>query len=845
MTPESVAPESVDLAAPAKPPPFWDEMVDGRGGIRPHWRGIVGMLAGLPQGGLADRARRLDRAFEEEGVVTALPGEGGDRPAQRAWRCDPVPMVLPAGEFAALEAGMSQRAALLSEMLADLYGPQRLLAAGLLPPALVFANPGFLRPCRAPVSPRSPIIHLMAADLVRSPSGQWQVLADRTGAPNGVGFARENRRMVARVMPEAFRAAQVRQLRPFFDHWVDSLQRASPDGEANPRLALLTPGAAHGTWFEHVFLSRELGCALVEGADLTARDGQVFLKTLKGLQRVHVLVRRVEGRLVDPLELQPDSAVGVPGLLDSVRAGGVRVVNDPGSHLAEAPALLAFLPRLAEHLLGESLRLPSVPTLWLGDPAALAAVLAAPERWMIRPALDGAAPAIHPAELGERAREGLLARLRAAPANFAATEAIFPSAVPSLGETGLAPRPVVLRLFALADGGGAWRTMPGGLARLIEEGERPTGRLPRTGTAKDVWVLSEDGGDIVGPAAFALPPLSIRRASGELPSRVADDLYWLGRYVERLENGARLLRAVIVRLARGWLLPRDLVELRALALCLAEAGLVDRELSSAAPDGPALPRAILEVCRPNRPVAVLLDHVGRLTRAVRDRLTADMWATVTHLLAEAREACARASAGLEELNEAAGAILRFSAGLAGIAAENMVRGGGWLFLDLGRRIERAAHTARDLGHALDQPLPRVEAGLRLAIELCDSAITYRNRYLSVLQPGPVLDLVLADPTNPRSVAYQLDAVERRLGEVQGVAEGDLARTAGALRAEAEAMVEAVAAAADPAAEAVRLPPRLAALGAEIAALSDAIARRYFSHVPTAQAVGVGEEEAHG
>jgi uncharacterized circularly permuted ATP-grasp superfamily protein/uncharacterized alpha-E superfamily protein len=840
MTPDSAA-----LSAPARLPPFWDEMVDGRGGIRPHWRPIVGMLAGLPQGGLADRARRLDRAFEEEGVSTLLPADPGQGPSLLPWRCDPVPMVLPAAEFAALEAGLSQRAALLSEILADLYGPQRLLASGLLPPALVFANPGFLRPCRAPRPPLRPIVHLLAADLVRNREGEWQVLADRTGAPNGVGFARENRRMVTRVMPEAFRAVQVRQLRPFFDHWVDSLQRAAPTGTANPLLALLTPGAAHETWFEHVFLSRELGCALVEGGDLTARDGQVFLKTLKGLQRVHVLLRRVEGRLVDPLELAPDSALGVPGLLDAVRAGGVRVVNDPASHLTEAPALAAFLPKLAEHLLGERLRLASVPTLWLGDPAAAAAVLAAPDRWMIRPALDGAAPAQHPAAMSGPAREELFARLRAAPWSFAASEAVQPSAAPGLAADGLMPRPLVLRLFALADGAGAWRAMPGGLARLVEDGDRLTGRLPRTGIAKDVWVLSEDRADIVGPAAFALPPLSIRRASGELPSRVADDLYWLGRYVERLENAARLLRAVIVRLSRGWLLPRDLAELRALSHCLAEAGLVEPELAAAAPDGPALPRALTKICLPGHPVAQVLDHVTRLTRAVRDRLTADMWSTITHLGAEAHGKSANACHGLEELNEAAGAIIRFSAGVAGIAAENMVRGGGWLFLDLGRRIERAAHTTRDIGFALDQPLPRVEAGLRLAIELCDSAITYRTRYLSALQPGPVLDLVLADPTNPRSVAYQLEAVERRLAEVQGMPEGDLARAAGALRAEAEAMVEAVAAAPEPAAEAVRLPPRLAALAAQVGALSEAMARRYFSHVPAAQAVGVGEEQAQG
>lgn len=822
-------------------PPFWDEMVDGRGALRTHWRNVAAMLASLPPGGLADRALRLDRAFEEEGITTLLPADPGGSVVERPWRCDPVPMVLPAQEFAALESGLAQRARLLAALLADLYGPQRLLAEGALPPALVYPNPAFLRACRAPAPP-SASLHLVAADLIRGPDGHWRVLADRTGAPNGIGFARENRRMVARTMPEGFRISQVRELRPFFELWTDGLQRLAPPGADNPRIGLLTAGTAHETWFEHLFLSRELGCLLVEGADLTARDGQVFLKTLKGLQRIDVLLRRVEGRLVDPLELAPDSTLGVAGLLDAMRAGGVHVANDPGSHLAEAPALAAFLPALAERLLGERLLLASVPTLWLGDPASLSTVLADPTRWLIRPALDGAMPATAMGELPEDALASLLDRVRATPWSYAATRAIQPSAAPSLGEGGLAPKPIVLRLFMLADGPGSWRVMPGGLARVIEEADRLAGRLPRRGVAKDVWVLSGEQGEIGGVPLGPLGPLTIRRAAAELPSRAADDLYWLGRQVERLENAARLVRAMLARLTRGWLLPHDIVELRTLARCLAEAGVISEDAAALPPDGQAMPRALMETCRPQRPVMLMFDQVFRLARAVRDRLTGDMWATIAHLSAEAREATAAGARSFDALAPATAAIIRFSAGVSGIAAENMVRGGGWIFLDLGRRIERAAHTARDLAHALDQPPQRIEAGLRLALELCDSVITYRSRYLTVLQPGPVLDLVLADTSNPRAIAYQLRHVEARLAEVGGAPEGDLAMAAGRLRAEAEALVERVAAAEAPALEASYLSRSLRELAVAVAALSDAIARRYFSHVPAAQSLGFGDEE---
>ncbi len=335
-------------------------MVDGKGGLRPHWRAILGAFSAFGEGGLQERGRRLDHAFAEEGVASLLPGI---RTEDVAWRCDPVPLPIPADEFAELEAGLAQRASLLEALLADIYGHQSLLADGILPPALVFANPGYLRIGRE--AARAPYLHFYAADLIRDPEGVWRVLADRTGNAGGISYARENRRLLSRVLPEAFRPVRVNQLRPFFDVWQDALRRLAPGGKPNPGVALLTPGTAHRQWFEHMFLSRELSCSLVEGGDLTIRDGMVYLKTLKGLQPIDVLLRRIDGRLIDPLELD-SSQVGVPGLIDAARGGTVRIANDPGTAAVEAPGLSAFLPALAERLLGERLRLPSVPTLWLG-----------------------------------------------------------------------------------------------------------------------------------------------------------------------------------------------------------------------------------------------------------------------------------------------------------------------------------------------------------------------------------------------------------------------------------------------------------------------------------------------
>lgn len=800
-------------------------MVSGEGRIRPHWRGIMGVVGSLGRPGLAERGESLARAMADDGVASLLPGASG----AALWRLDPLPLPIQIEEFEALAAGIVQRARLLDAVLADLYGPQELLVRGQLPASLVFGSPAFQRTARRSKGPpRRPLLHLYAVDLVRAPDGGWVVLQDRTGLASGLGQLRENRRLLATAMPEIARANHPRSISPFFDLWQDSLSRLGPHGMSDPAIALLSPGTRDPHWFEHVVLSRELGCALVETGDLTMRGGALFLKTLGGLQPVDVVLSRVDAAALDPLD-QPEAPAGsgVPGMLDAVRHGALTLLNAPGAALAEAPALAAWLEELCPSILGEALQLKNLPTCWLPDAATPTPPL--PEgyaRWIFRPAGQGAA-----SESLARPASGSVAAI-AMPA--------LPVA-PSLENGVLTPAPFILRVFAVSDGAG-WQVLPGGIARLMTPGAKLTGRLPGGGWCKDVWVPADPSEAIIGPAAQSGPPIAIRRTAGAIPSRVADNLFWLGRYVERLDRAARLMRATITRLRRGAPLPRELAELGTLAVCLREAQLLDEEAQPSAGSLTAMAAALESVSRPA--VRQLQGTIGAVIESVRDRLTADMHATLTQTLRAAEEALDNSPAELPDLARALLPSLRFANAVAGIAAENMVRGGARLFLELGRRMERAHAVASEVAVALDAPAARIEAGLRLTLELCDSVITYRSRYLAVLQPAPALDLVLADSSNPRGLAFQLVAIGAALREISGETETETAREVRRLLAQAEGITSRLLAARDQAeAATAQLPDLLRGMAAEIATLSDQVSRRYFALLPAARAVGVDMGEA--
>ena len=535
--------------ATARPPGRRDEAFDVRGEVRPHWHAFLESLGEL---GLPELTRRWEEAkhlIHENGVTYNVYGD--PRGMERPWQLDPIPLVIAPAEARILESGLIQRGRLLEAILRDLYGPQQALTLGLLPPELVFGNPAFLLPCHGASLPGNRYLHLYAANIGRSADGSFWVLGDRTQAPSGAGYALENRIVLSRMLPDGFRDCRVQRLSLFFRTLRDTLRAIAPHNRDNPRIVLLTPGPFNETYFEHAYLARYLGYTLVEGGDLTVRDNHVFLKVLGGLQPVDVIFRRLDDDFCDPLELRPDSFLGVPGLVQAVRAGNVAVANALGSGLLETPALLAFLPGLCRYFLGEDLRLPSVPTWWCGEQAALDYVLANLDDLVIKPALSGTRmEPVFGGELSREQRAQLAEKIRARPKDYVGQQRLTLSTAPVLVDNRLQPRHLVLRAY-LAAHQDSYTVLPGGLTRVSASPDTMVVSMQRGGGSKDTWVLSP------GPVSnFSLlrpagAPLELTRGGSDLPSRVADNLYWLGRYAERAEGLTRLLRGVLVRLTES------------------------------------------------------------------------------------------------------------------------------------------------------------------------------------------------------------------------------------------------------------------------------------------------------
>jgi uncharacterized circularly permuted ATP-grasp superfamily protein len=493
-------------------------------------------------GQLSRRWQIGQQLIQANGVTYNVYGDPQGK--ERPWQMDPIPLVIDPGEWAGIERAIAQRAALLNLVLADLYGPQKLIAERRVPPELIFANPHFLQPCHGFTPAGGVYLQNYAADLARSPDGSWWVISDRTQAPSGIGYALENRLVSARTLPAIFNQCEVRPLTRFFEQTLGALLSLAPRRAADPRIVLLTPGPHNETYFEHSFLARHWGVPLVEGADLTVRDNRVFLKTLAGLERVDLILRRMDDAFCDPLELRGDSLLGVPGLVEAARAGNVAMANALGSGLVETPCHMAFLPSLCRHLLGEDLRMPSVATWWCGDREPRRYVLDHLEDVVVKPAFPRPGQqAEFPAGMDRTAREDLARRIAASPSRYVAQEQVDLSTAPIRTDEGLEARHVVLRVFAAWDGA-AYSALPGGLTRVATGDRSLVVSMQLGGGSKDTWVLGkrETEPSDSQPAAIQLEG---RRSSGELPSRAADNLFWLGRYAERLEHGARLVRALL------------------------------------------------------------------------------------------------------------------------------------------------------------------------------------------------------------------------------------------------------------------------------------------------------------
>jgi uncharacterized circularly permuted ATP-grasp superfamily protein/uncharacterized alpha-E superfamily protein len=673
---------------------------------------------------------------------------------------DPLPAPLTASEFAGLEAGMRQRARLLNAALEDLYGPQSLLHEGFIPPAFIYGDPNFLRSLHTARPLRYPRLSFYAADLIRGADGRFAVLRDHTGVIPGLGHALTLRRQAASTLPELFRAGGLRSLRPAREMLVDHLQR---DAQGS-LVAVLSAGAGSAAqavdMMDDALLARALGVLLIEPGDLASRNGALHVKTLSGLLHVATLLRGLSGVELDPLEQGGRPGAGIAGAFGAIRAGVLTMLNTPGNALLESRNLAACIPPLFERLLGS----PPLLGQTEGDPLALA------------------------------------------------------SKAPFVNGDHLVSRPLIFRLFAWHDGAD-WQCLPGGLGFGWERPALATaGEGGEISGVKDVWVLDADEPHLIAGAAPVEPPERVKfLPAAHLPSRVADNLFWLGRSVERLESAARLLMLALPRLESGTSLPRDVAERALIARSLAQARLLPGDLASGAVSG----RLLRVTLARRKPVAGLLKEVARLVNAASERLSPSMLSTVRFALHQAAEALPNEETALP-------AMLNFAATFAGIAAENMSRDGGWLFLEMGRRLERGETLSESLAILLDAPPERLEPGLALGIELADSVLSYDLRHAGILAPGPVLAMLLADPGNPRSLAYQCTALRGCLERLGADDDADAAR---ALQLEA---VNLAGRAAD-------LTKPLGAIAARLRLLSDRVHRRFFTLLPEAHQLDDEEE----
>jgi uncharacterized circularly permuted ATP-grasp superfamily protein/uncharacterized alpha-E superfamily protein len=729
-----------------------DEFVAADGEKRAYWTRLLEALAALPPEEVEQRFAAADRRIRDMGVSYRVHGEA----AERNWPLGRMPLLIPEAEWREIARGVEQRADLLERVLADIYGPGRLVAEGFLPAAAVAGSKDYMPQMNGVKPPGGRWLRLYAAELGRGPDGRWWVLGDRTQAPSGSGYTLENRLVLSQTFPAFFREMNVERLAPFFRE-LRAGMRAAADRH-DPRICILTPGPWSQTYFEQAYLARYLGFLLIEGADLVVNEGRTFVRTIAGLKRADVLWRHVDSDWIDPLELNPASRLGAPGLLDAIRAGGVAIENMPGTGLIESRAMLAFLPRLAERLLGESLRMPNIATWWCGQATARDHVLAALDEVAITgafsrdaPGFDGR-PIVLGSELTAEERASLQKRLTERGVDFVGQEIARLSTTPHWENGKLAPRPFVLRVYAAATPDG-WRVMPGGFCRVSDQLDARAVSMGEGVESADVWVLADKPVE-VSTLLPARGEMRIIRLLGNLPSRAADNLFWFGRYIERCEATLRLVRCLTNRAvdpdATSASARQSIDKLKTLLVAWGAIP-ADAKLSAVEASATALRS------EENYGSAVSIASAARHAASIiRERLTQDTWRLIGGLEAGLARNGVKPLSEPEILDSVEAALIAIAA-LSGLFDENFNRGAGWYFYDIGRRVERGINTCRFARQLADKP--STDHNLDVLLDLIDSQITFRSRYLTGVAPALVRDMALLDPFNPRSVAFQVAAID--------------------------------------------------------------------------------------
>ncbi len=753
----------------------WDELRAAGGDLRPAWRRFaLGLPA--PAGG-RDAAGDLDRRvaqvaqqIRQDGVTHNVFSDQGV--ASRPWSLELLPLLIEPADWAAIEAGAVQRAELLQALLADVYGPQHLLQEGLLPPALLWRHPGWLRPMQGVEPPGGMRLFIVAFDLARGPDGGWWVVAQRTQGPSGLGYVLHNRLVISRQFPDAFRDLRVQHIASSYRRLLDTVEqraqevaRAAGDG-SSPRVVLLTPGPYSETYFEHAYLARYLGLPLVEGGDLTVRGQRLFLKTVEGLEPVHGVLRRLDDDWCDPLELRPDSALGVPGLLQAARAGTVVMANALGSAFLESPAIQGFLPGIARRLIDQDLLLPALPTWWCGEATAWAGVRDGLDSKFLRSTFprDGRTSQVH-----DPSRD-LRAEIDDDPDAWTVQGRLRFSRAPIWGHGSLSQRPAMVRVYAIADGGGRWHVLPGGMTRVAQR-EDSSVSMQRGGSSLDTWVLTDGPVDTFSMLPQRLQVDDIAQRRRPVSSRTGENLFWLGRYTERTEQLVQLARSTLLVIgADSDAAPPVLLALSALAV---QSGLAPSGVPTLAQAPHLFERALLAALADASgatSIAYNLVALDRASQALRERLSSEHWGLI-RLMGEAFGSALQTPADeLPTLSQVLPALDRLALQLAavtGAQTDRMTRDHGWRLLTVGRLLERLIGLSSRLEAFLDAEALGSAAGIDLLLELFDSVITFRARYQRHEDLLALTELLVLDSANPRALAGVLRRLRTEIGKLPG------------------------------------------------------------------------------
>jgi len=826
----------------------FDELLGEDGKLRPHWETFFQSYYQLGDD-ISGRNEDMMRLLMENGVTYNIYGDPSG--LNRPWDLDIIPFLISKQEWSVIESGLLQRAELLNLTLADIYGERRLIRNGILPAELVYNHTGFLRQCAGIHHPGKHHLIMYSADLARSGDGRIWVVSDRTQAPSGSGYALENRTAMTRVLPELFNGLQVRHLAPYFSALRNGLNEIAPQQRLNPRIVILTPGSSNETYFEHSYLSSYLGFTLVQGNDLVVKDNHVWLKTMGGLERVDVILRRVDDVYCDPLELREDSQLGIPGLLQAVRSGHVSIANPIGSSVLENPGLMPFLQSIARYFLSADLLIPTIASWWCGQPKELEYVLSHLPSLVIKRIYRSPAgsSSVDGASLTRKELSEWTQRIRANPSLYVGQEKVDIASTPSLIDGKIESRKVLFRSF-LVSNRGEYVAMPGGLCRTSSKAGNFIISNQAGGISKDAWVLSPEPSRIVNVLKEMGETSAAAGYNDMLPSHAAENLFWVGRYTERVLGNARLLRTVMQFVAEGNKQVTDANSQTERSLLVA---LTKYSYTYPGFAGEGSEEKLANPWEELREVLLNEKRVGSLKynfmqfnrsiHEVREHWSTDTWRVLRVMEEEFRQDISLSHQGHIRMLHTLDNVITFIVAFIGLNRESISREQGWILLDLGRKIEQSLLLITMLRVTLvGRHTDQVEYNLQQSVLMShESLVNYRYKYRMPINNGLVLDLMLFDPNNPRSLTYQMDRLKAYLRNLPRGLDGHRLPEYERLILEADTLLkladkEELVSADGDWSEYKRLDEFLSKMYLLLSAIPDVISRTYFKHELTSKTI---------